>query len=280
MSYICYKPAGSCPGCSHYRYDEDYGGMACFAQVDENATKGEKENNYTAHCGIRSNAFEAIRKAVQSDIDAGEPLYILEESKEEFVVVDDTEGMSRAIRYVRHDKITPDWLEEHILMSSMVSWFDHAVDPHSLAEYIFRAVDRHILQTLEYIVIIADADRDWDELFPVLEDRHGNPILDCCDLPDDGMLGVELAEYQTVVINLDEIVRSSKEICAEGFSNLDTEVNLGVITTVLHELFHMAQNDPYASEELFQGLPQDPEAQAEAWARRTFEEHGGYVLAK
>lgn len=232
------------------------------------------------NCETRSDAFDAIRKAVQSDIDAGKPLYILEESKEEFVVVDDTVGMSRAIRYVRHDKITPDWLEEHILMSSMVNWFDHAVDPHSLAEYIFRAVDRHILQTLEYIVIIADADRDWDELFPVLEDRHGNPILDCCDLPDDGMLGVELAEYQTVVINLDEIVRSSKEICAEGFSNLDTEVNLGVITTVLHELFHMAQNDPYAPEELFQGLPQDPEAQAEAWARRTFEEHCGYVLAK
>lgn len=225
-------------------------------------------------------AFDLIRELVQSDIDAGEPLYILEESQDEFVVVDDTEGTSRAIRYVCHDKITPDWLEEHILMSSMSKWIDQTVDPHSLAEYIFRAVDRHILQTLEYIVIIVDADRDWDELFPILEDRYGNPILDCCDLPDNGLLGIELAEYQTVVINLDEIVRSAKEICADGFGNLDTEVNIGVITTVLHELFHMVQNDPYAPEELFQGLPKDPEAQAETWARRTFEEHGGYVLAK
>lgn len=35
MAYICEKPAGSCPGCSHYRYDSDYGGKACFAQLDE-----------------------------------------------------------------------------------------------------------------------------------------------------------------------------------------------------------------------------------------------------
>lgn len=35
MAYICEKPAGSCPGCSHYRYDSDYGGKACFAQLDK-----------------------------------------------------------------------------------------------------------------------------------------------------------------------------------------------------------------------------------------------------
>ena len=34
MAYICEKPKGSCKKCAHFRYDEDYGGMACFAQVD------------------------------------------------------------------------------------------------------------------------------------------------------------------------------------------------------------------------------------------------------
>lgn len=225
-------------------------------------------------------AFKAIRESIQADIDSGEPIYVLEESEDEFTIVDDTECTSRAIRYACHNKITQAWLEDHIIMSSMAKWYDQAIDPHSLAEYIFQAVDRHIIQTLEYIVIISDADRDWDELFPILEDRHGNPILDCCDLPDNGLLGIEWAEYQTVVINMDEIVRSAKEICGDGFGNLDTEVNIGIITTVLHELFHMAQNDPYAPEELFQGLPKDPEAQAEAWAREVFENNGGCVLKR
>ena len=46
----------------------------------------------------------------------------------------------------------------------------------------------------------------------------------------------------------------------------------------MHELFHMAQNDPYAPEELFKGLPKDPEQAAEAWAINTWETDGEYVL--
>ena len=41
MAYICSKPAGSCAACSHYRYDADYGGKACFATQD----KCETTNN-------------------------------------------------------------------------------------------------------------------------------------------------------------------------------------------------------------------------------------------
>ena len=35
MAYICEKPKGSCKDCPHYRYDEDYGGMACWAAQDQ-----------------------------------------------------------------------------------------------------------------------------------------------------------------------------------------------------------------------------------------------------
>lgn len=149
-----------------------------------------------------------------------------------------------------------------------------------MAEYLFKTVDKHVLQTLEHIVIVsADTERDWDELFSILEDRHGNPILEVCDLPDE-CVGIQWTEYQTVVVNLGNIIELSKELCSDGFSDVATETNIGVIITVLHELFHMAQNDPYAPEELFLGLPADPEDQAEAWARKIFEENGGYVLAK
>ena len=34
MAYICEKPAGSCNTCEHYRFDDDYGAKACFAEVD------------------------------------------------------------------------------------------------------------------------------------------------------------------------------------------------------------------------------------------------------
>lgn len=39
MAFICLKPNGNCEKCVHYRYDEDKGRNACFAQVDnENKT--------------------------------------------------------------------------------------------------------------------------------------------------------------------------------------------------------------------------------------------------
>lgn len=57
MSYICYKPPGSCPSCWHYRFDGDYGGLACFAKADEKAAENEKGDLYAVqkdnhhHCG-------------------------------------------------------------------------------------------------------------------------------------------------------------------------------------------------------------------------------------
>ena len=40
MAYIC-KESKPCKQCKHYRFDEDYGGMACFAQA------GEQNKNFT-----------------------------------------------------------------------------------------------------------------------------------------------------------------------------------------------------------------------------------------
>lgn len=31
MAHICYKPAGSCKTCEHYKYDREEHRMACFA---------------------------------------------------------------------------------------------------------------------------------------------------------------------------------------------------------------------------------------------------------
>lgn len=34
MAYICNKPKDSCKTCNHFRWDEDYQGYACWAEVD------------------------------------------------------------------------------------------------------------------------------------------------------------------------------------------------------------------------------------------------------
>lgn len=42
MVHICQTP-GKCKQCPHYRFDEDYGDMACFAKVDLEKEKTDKK---------------------------------------------------------------------------------------------------------------------------------------------------------------------------------------------------------------------------------------------
>ena len=130
-------------------------------------------------------------------------------------------------------------------------------------------------ETGDYLTTISGT---YEELFPQLEDRHGNPILEVCDLPDETLVGYQWAMYQVVLINLKAIIDAARELWPMVGMMVKSEVNIGVCTTLLHELFHMAQNDPYAPEELFKGLPKDPEQAAEAWAINTWETDGEYVL--
>lgn len=149
-----------------------------------------------------ADALRLIRESVQADIDAGEDLYILEESDGELTVVDDTEGHDRAIRYTAHDRITPAWVEERILVTESAKQCRYTVNTKILAEYLTRVVPKDVLHTLEKIIIVTDDEKDWEELFPQLEDRHGNPILEVCDLPDETLVGYQWAMYQVVLINL------------------------------------------------------------------------------
>ena len=220
--------------------------------------------------------FDDIYTRIASDIASNAPVCLLEEFEDEIRIVDDSELTDRVIRYIQHARIRTEWLEERILVTDSAKKCSRTVDPHALAEYLFHSVKKDFLQTLEHIVIMADVEADWDEIN--LEDWHGNRILDVCDLPDKDLLGIAWTQYQTVVINLDSIIRTAKEVCDSYGWDVDSEVNTGIVTTILHELVHLAQADPYLPKSALKGLPVEPEEQAETWARNTWESYGGYVL--
>ena len=91
-----------------------------------------------------ADVLRLIRESVQADIDAGEDLYILEESDSEFTIVDDTEGYGRDIRYIVHDRITPAWLEERILVTESAKQCRYTVNTKILAEYLTRVVPKDV----------------------------------------------------------------------------------------------------------------------------------------
>lgn len=46
MAHICYKPAGSCKTCEHYKYDREEHRMACFANEPINKEDTMRELIY------------------------------------------------------------------------------------------------------------------------------------------------------------------------------------------------------------------------------------------
>lgn len=48
MAYICEKPKGSCTNCEHYRFDDEYGGKACFATQDAKMAAEKLHNESSA----------------------------------------------------------------------------------------------------------------------------------------------------------------------------------------------------------------------------------------
>lgn len=63
MAYICNKKI-HCNECEHYRYDEDYGGMSCFAQVDEHSN-AKKNYMLISVCDreILTEQFDTLQEA-------------------------------------------------------------------------------------------------------------------------------------------------------------------------------------------------------------------------
>lgn len=47
MAYICTKPRNYCKECPHYRYDDDYDAMSCFATLDEKTQNSHNTNKNT-----------------------------------------------------------------------------------------------------------------------------------------------------------------------------------------------------------------------------------------
>lgn len=47
MAYICTKPRNYCDECPHYRYDDDYEAMSCFAASDEKTQTPHNTNKNT-----------------------------------------------------------------------------------------------------------------------------------------------------------------------------------------------------------------------------------------
>lgn len=182
------------------------------------------------------------------------------------------------------DYINLDWLKERLVVTKSVSELDYQIDTDALMGYINQFFPKELLTTLNRIVICNDGEKDFEELY---NNPDFGDMVEICDLPDadgDRYLGIYWFEFNVVAVNLGGIINCAKaslaEDIADGFafeSDVADDVNREVIVTLVHELRHLAQGNPYLPKEVLQ-QESDKEEDAEEFARNLVDEHNRYVL--
>ena len=136
-----------------------------------------------------------------------------------------------------------------------------------------------MLMTVSRIVFIYDDEADWDELFE--DERIGN-LLEEQNFPDDGQLGITWATANICIVHVRNIVEGTQKLFETGQLYAWEKagcINEGILTTIAHEIRHIAQNNPYLPENVLGQSPDDSdEDDAEAFAQNFLEEHSAYCL--
>lgn len=124
---------------------------------------------------------------------------------------------------------------------------------------LLNKVDEEILMAIEAIVFI----NSEDELLDYMDEINYYP--DSMDIENE--LGKYLGCYKIVMVNMVAINNYAEENALDIIDN-ERLVNIGIWTTLLHELRHSIQGHPYFYQIEFK---EDEEDDAEEYARKVFD---------
>ena len=234
--------------------------------------------------------FEEACQWIHDDVEKnkGEDCYITieSESRKSITVFDAMEGEEDSRFYTIHNPeyMTKDYFKSIIRVSDDAKHLSFKINTDALTDYLANKTEKPVFSTIQRIVFCTGDEEDTDSLFKdnliadsVFEGAH--------DLPYD-KLGLRWWENDVVLINIQEIINTTKEIeedyKQDGMiyteSNFTFDVNSGIVTTLLHEARHCAQENPYLSEERFNRISYDSEVDAEEYARDWYDKHPVYIL--
>ena len=236
--------------------------------------------------GYYEEACQWIKSDVENTI--GKDCYITidSESKKSITVFDAMEGEEDSRFYTIHNPeyMTKDYFKSIIRVSDDAKHLPLKINIDALTDYFANKIEKPVFSTVQRIVFCTGDEEDTDALFKdnliadsIFEGAH--------DLPYD-KLGLRWWENDVVLVNVQEIINTTKEI-EEEYKNdgmvymendFNFDVNRGIVTTILHEARHCAQDNPYLSEERFNSISHNSEIDAEEYARDWYDNHPVYIL--
>lgn len=158
----------------------------------------------------------------------GLKLAILEEN-EKFIRVFDEENefMSKEIPFYFNEFIHETLSERILLLSS-----ENEINKEKLVTLMLDTMDHNLFITLENMYFIKSED-DLRKIYDLTGDEYALEIIDI-----EEQIGLMWYEKNSIIINLAAIKRVAEEIGVDT-SDIRREYNIGILSTIIHELRHL-----------------------------------------
>ncbi len=239
--------------------------------------------------GYFTEACEMIQEDVERTKDIVDSYVSIVEQDAKSVTVYDCIDCNEGVpdrSYVIHNPAFMDasYFRSLMRVSDDVKELPYRVDLDVLADYMANHTDTVMSSTVQRIVFCTGDEEDEDSLFK--DSLLSDSIFEAGhDLPSDGLVGLRWWENDVVLVNLKKIIETSQDVLkADGNrfteDDLMEELDRGVVVTLLHEVRHCAQENPYLSEERFSRLSFDFEIDAEEYARDCYDRSPVSVISK
>ena len=219
--------------------------------------------------------FEGICHAIQLDVEKtknNRNEYVsIEEQNNKFIKIFDAmdgEVMSRFYTIRNPEYIDEKYLSSIIFVSDEVENSDFSINKNAIVKYM-NHMDKNMLMTLNRVYFITGEEEDTDNIY---KDDTFSEAVESGHYIDDNEVGITWWDYDAAVINVKAIEETMDDM-DDGFMNRKKEMDFGVLTTMVHEIRHVAQSNLYLPEFVLKYNGRDNEDDAETYARNWVDNH-------
>lgn len=212
------------------------------------------------------------KKLIEEDITNGEPIEIVELNDNYITIIDETE-VYREITFYNPLSINTNWIKNKTIITPSADNCEYKIDIEKISNWISKYIEPDFLSILNTIIFLGDNDEDYSYLRNYSNEFYCE--LQESDLPYDEVMGLSWWSFNKVFIHLGNIHKTVDELIDEGIFEADEkekEINYGILTTLAHELRHLAQSNPYLPDSILQQRSDD-ETDAEDYARNLCDRH-------
>lgn len=234
---------------------------------------------------MNNSIFKQMARDIKSDAAQSCNIEILEETETKISVWDNMDLIDREYTITAESEIDRAYYDSRLIFTPSISDLPFSLQRNKILDFL-SILDAMLSMTLESIVFCNDEEKDFDYLRNLSDEFYSE--LEVNDLPGESnhLLGINWYTENKVFINVGEIYRSSQDLLANG-DLLKSEfldcVNWGIITTLVHELRHLEQSNPYVPKAEFQmseaETNEDMEDDAENYAKNICAKHSVYVIS-